>query len=49
MPPLQQTWQTGWFDAMFPNACAELADPPFSHDVLAEVTLLRMTMDATAG
>ena len=27
---------------MFPNACAEPADPPFSHDVLAEVTLSRM-------
>lgn len=38
MPPLQQAFASGWFDAIFPEATFD-SDQYFDHEVLAQLTV----------
>ena len=38
MPPLQQAFASGWFDAMFPEGTFD-SDQYFDHEVLAQLTV----------
>ena len=42
LPPLSEAFESGWFDATFPNACDTTADAVFGHDVMAQAASFRM-------